>query len=185
MAEKASIKKVDRELLVKGIYQATFASGKVVAYDFNPLFPNLGELSDVQRGFIVYGVKQKLDDSMAGAADEKEAVEELESTIGALQQGKWTLRVAGEGGGEAGGLFARAYAEHKGLSLADAKAKIADVVKKNSAANPKASERSVVNGIRASYLAGNEQFAAIYQRMQQERQTKTSSKVKVATTDLD
>jgi hypothetical protein len=185
MAEKSSIKKVDRDALMQGIYRATFTTLGQIEYDFNPLFPNLKELSEVQRGFIVYGVKQKLDDSMAGAADEKEAYEELASTIGALQQGKWTLRVAGEGGGEAGGLFARAYAEFKGVSLADAKAKIADVVKKNQEQNPKSSERSIVNGIRATYLQGKPEFAAIYQRMQQERATKVSSKVKTNVTELD
>lgn len=186
MAEKSSIKKVDKDALLKGSYTALFTSGKSVSFDFKSLFPNLDELSEVQRGFIVYGVKQKLDDSMAGAADEAEAIEELESTIGALQQGKWTLRVAGEGG-EGGGLFARAYAEAKGISLADAKAKIAEVVKKNSELpeNAKATERSVVNSIRATYLANNAKFAEIYQRMQKERQTKTSGKVKVQTTDLD
>lgn len=185
MAERSAIKKVDRDALANGVYKAVFASGKTVEYNFGALFPNLGEVSEVQRGFIVYGVKQKLDDSMAGAADEKEAIEELESTIAALNQGKWTLRVAGEGGGAEGGLFARAYAEVKGMSLADAKAKIADVVKKNQADNPKASERAILNGIRATYLQSNQQFKDVYTRMQNERAAKVSSKVKVGVGDLD
>lgn len=176
MAERASIKKVSREQLLAGVYHAEFTNGKVVSFDFTSLFPGYAELAEVPKGFIAYGVKQKLDDSMAGAADIGEAIEELESTIEALNKGKWTLRVAGEGAGEAGGLFARALAEARGISLADAKSRIAAVVTKNQEANKDASERALVNAMRAQMLQSDSGFAAIYNRMQAERNAKAKSK---------
>jgi hypothetical protein len=143
------------------------------------MFPGFEQLSEVQKGFIAYGVKQKLDDSMAGAADEAEAIEELESTIEALTKGKWTLRVAGEGGGDAGGLFARAFAKAKNISLADAKSKIAEVVAKNQAKNPEASEKALVNAIRTSLLQNDAAFSAAYESLQKERLAKTKTKLKI------
>src|SRR4051812_19609319 len=138
MAEKQSIKKVSKEALAAGSYKAIFTNGKEVEFPFVDLFPTYAEMSEVQKGFVAYGVKQKLDDSMAGAADVDEAIEELESTIEALRKGKWTMRVAGEGAAEAGGLFVRAFSVARGISLADAKAQLAEVVKKNAEKNPDA-----------------------------------------------
>lgn len=185
MAEKQSIKKVSKEQMAAGVYEATFTSGKVVSFDAKELLTKngveFGSLDDVTRGFFVYGVKQKLDDSMAGAADEQEAIEELESTIEAIRNGKWTLRVAGEGAAEAGGIFARAFAESRGVSLADAKAQIAAVVQKNAAKpeNKDASERAILSAIRAALLKSDAKFAEVYNRMQVEKQAKQKSKVTV------
>jgi hypothetical protein len=183
MAEKQSIKKVSKEKMAALVYEATFTSGKVVSFDGGALLQgqgiDLSKLSDVTKGFIAYGIKQKLDDSMAGAADEQEAIEELESTIEALNNGKWTLRVAGEGAGEAGGIFARAFAEARGLSLADAKTTIAGVVQKNQEKNKDASERAILNAVRAALLKKDAKFAEVYNRMQMERAAKTKGKVEI------
>jgi hypothetical protein len=179
MAEKQSIKKVSKDAMAAGVYRAEFTNGKAVEFPFASIFPEFPNMNDVQKGFIAYGVKQKLDDSMAGAADIDEAIEELESTIEALNKGKWTLRVAGEGAGEAGGIFARAFAEARGLSLADAKSSIAEVVKKNQEKNKDASERAILNAVRVALLKQDAKFAEVYNRMQAERAAKSKGKISV------
>lgn len=179
MAEKQSIKKVSKELLLAGIYAATFTTGKEVKYDFGAQYPGFAELPEVSKQGIIYGFKQKLDDSMAGAADVEEAIEELESTIEALGKGKWTLRVAGEGAGEAGGLFVKAFAQSRGLSLADAKGTLSEVVKKNQEKNPNASERQLVAAIRAQLMQSDTAFAAKYNELQAARAAKAKSKLTI------
>lgn len=179
MAEKQSIKKVSKDQLVSGIYEATFTNGKVVSFNFGELFSDFPNLPEVPKQGIVYGFKQKLDDSMAGAADVDEAIEELESTIEALGKGKWTLRVAGEGAAEAGGLFVKAFSQARGISLADAKTTLADVVKKNQEKNKDASERAIINAIRAQLLQSDANFAKAYQELQLARQSKAKGKLQI------
>jgi hypothetical protein len=178
--EKQSIKKVSKEKLLAGVYEASFTNGKVVSWDFGKLFPGFADLPNdsVVRQTIMYGAKQKLDDSMAGAADIDEAIEELESTIEALNKGKWTMRVPGEGEA-AGGLFARAFAKARNITLADAKTKISEVVAKNQAKNPEASEKAIVSAIRTTMLQSDAAFAAAYDALQKERQQKAKTKLKI------
>ena len=176
-SKRVSIKSVSKEKLATGIYEATYTGGQVVTFDFGALYPGFADLPEVPKNGIIYGWKQKLDDSIAGAADEAEAVEEQESTVEALKAGKWTTRTPGEGG-EAGGLFARALAKARNISLADAKAKLADAVKKNQSATPDASERSIVNAIRTTVLSADPAVAQAYADLQKERAQKLASKIK-------
>lgn len=179
MAEKQSIKKVSKDELVKGIYAATFTNGKEVRFDFGALYTGFNELPDVAKQGICYGFKQKLDDSMAGAADVDEAIEELESTVEALGKGKWTLRVAGEGAGEASGIFVKAFAQSRNISLADAKGQLAAIVEKNQTKNPGASERQLVAAIKTALMQQDTAFAAKYNELQAERAAKAKSKLAV------
>jgi hypothetical protein len=54
---------------------------------------------DIQNQALFHGVSQKLGDSYASAEDVEEAVAAFDTVYKGLTEGKWTTRVAGEGGG--------------------------------------------------------------------------------------
>jgi hypothetical protein len=183
MAEKrTALKKVDGESILKGIYKAVFTDGTEFSAD-------VSQVNDEMRArFLQYGLKQKLDDSMAGCDTVEEALDEVKSTWEAILKGNWTIRVAGEG--VEGGLFARAYAERHGISLADAKAKIGGLVEKNLKANqernagkkdaPEITERMVFNRIRDVALERDADLSAIYNKLKEARAKKAKAR-----TDLE
>jgi hypothetical protein len=201
MAEKrASLKKVDAAQMALGVYHATFTNGTVFTADLRDLpiaFTGEGDqrkvsatlgaagydaLGEMPQRTLQYGIKQKLDDSMAGAESVEEAVEEVQSTWASIVAGNWTMRVAGEG--VEGGLFARAYAAVYGLNLPEAKAKISAMIEKNltkaqakEAAKPEAerkevSERQIFNGIREVAFERIEGLKAKYDEIKAKRGTK-------------
>lgn len=180
--KRKSIKVVDADLLAQGTYKATFNDGTVVV-------ASLADIKEEHREamiakFLAYGLKQKLDDSMAGAEDTKEAIEELTSTWDSIVQGGWTSRVPGEG--VEGGLFARAYSERHRISLGDAKAKIGTLVAKNLAANVEKNrgkkdaapitERMVLNAIRSAALERDTALNAKYEELKAKKKKKASGK---------
>jgi hypothetical protein len=209
MAEKRqSLKSVDGAQMGAGVYFAKFNDGTEFRADLRDLpiidaegkvVGKVGTSYDqyppmVQRT-LQYGIKQKLDDSMAGCETIEEAVEEVQSTWEAIVAGNWTIRVAGEGA--EGGLFARAYAEGNGISLADAKAKIAALIEKNLAANQKLvegkkdakgnpieiTERMVLNKIREAVLEKNAKVKQAYDTLKEKRAAKVK-KSAVQSVDL-
>lgn len=178
MAEtkRQSIKTVDGEKLKLGIYLAKFKGGAEFVAD-------LSQVNDEMKArFMQYGLKQKLDDAMAGADDEADAIAEVTSTWESIVKGQWTLRVAGEG--VEGGLFARAYAERHGIPLSDAKAKIGALVEKNTAANnvgkteekDKVTERQVFNRLRDVALERDADLKAKYDELKAKKAAKTKEK---------
>lgn len=193
MAEKRqNIKTVSGEEMAKGVYLAAFADGSNFRADLRELpGPDgapIGAAYDsfppmVQRT-LQYGIKQKLDDSMAGAESVEEAAEEIRSTWDAIKAGNWTIRVAGEG--VEGGLFARAFAAFKGVSLADAKAQIATMVERNLEANRAAiadpkkreelTERMVFNKVRETALERYPELKAKYDELREARKSKRGSR---------
>lgn len=177
-AKKQSIKKVDGAALLNGVYKATFSDGTVFEADLSTVKP------EMRARFEQYGLKQKLDDSMAGADTVEEAIEEVKSTWAAIAAGNWTIRVAGEG--VEGGLFARAYAKRHDIPLADAKGKIGGLVEKNVAANkelnankpdaPEVTDRMVFNKLRDTMLERDEKLNTIYEELRAEKAKKAKSK---------
>lgn len=168
--KKQSVKKVDGEALQNGIYRAVFTNGTTVEVDGNSL------PEEIKRKLFLYGLKQKLDDSMALEAGSpvEDYIEELVATRDSLVAGQWTMRVAGEG--VEGGLFARAYAKHHGIALGEAKAKIAGLVERNLKANQekfagnkealeKITERAVFNRIRDAALERDPALSGIYEEL--------------------
>lgn len=193
-AKRNTLKKVDGEKMAVGVYDAKFTDGRQFVADIRDL-PKVdaegkptGEkfgadydaLPPMVKRTLSYGLKQKLDDAQAGCETIDEAYSELESTWQAIVAGNWTIRVAGEG--VEGGLFQRAYAEVKGVSLADAKGAIEKLVAKNMTANlqaakteeekAKITERRVFNSIRDAMLARNEDLAAKYKELQEKRKAR-------------
>jgi hypothetical protein len=183
MAEKrTSLKKVDGEKMAKGVYSATFNSGTTFEADIRKVWPEFDVAPPMAQRVGIYGLKQKLDDSMAGVEDEAEAVEEVQSTWDAIVAGQWTMRVAGEG--VEGGLFARAYAAFHKIGLSDAKAKIAELVERNLAKNKAAAtdekqrdaitDRMVFNQLRTKALERYPELGAIYEDLKSKQKKKVS-----------
>lgn len=181
-SKRTSLKKVDGERMAKGVYFAVFNSGTTFEADIRKVWPDFDAAPPMAQRVGIYGLKQKLDDSMAGVEDEAEAVEEVQSTWEAIVKGQWTLRVAGEG--VEGGLFARAYAAFHKLSLSDAKAKIAELVEKNLAKNKAAitdekqresvTDRMVYNQLRNKALERYPEMNAIYEELKAKQKKKVS-----------
>lgn len=191
MAEKRqSVKKINGEKLAAGIYEASFTNGTVVTVDS-------AEFSDeVKHKLFLYGLKQKLDDAMAldAGSPVEDYIDELTSTVEALKKGQWTMRVAGEG--VEGGLFARAYAQRHGLSLADAKGKISALVERNLKANQEAyagdakvlekiTERSIFNRLRDAAIERDAELKRVYQELKDKRAAKKAESAEMEiTTEL-
>lgn len=124
---KAKIKTVDRGALKAGTYLATFGDSGKVEVHASAFFPGFETMTDVQRGLIVNGMTQKLNDSHAGAKSSDEAYKWTAETFQMLTDGKWTVRVPGEGGPR-GGEFYKAVAEFRSITEAEARDKIAALV---------------------------------------------------------
>ena len=164
MAKKAKVKTVDRAALKTGTYAADFGVG-AVALSADKFFPNFAELSEVQKGLIINGLSQKLNDSHAGAESPKQALDWTQETIDTLLAGKWSTRVPGEGGPK-GGDFAKAYAEFKGITLEDARDKIAAQVEKY--VDEDTTEKAAYAQVRAAVLKKYPAVQDIINRMKSE-----------------
>lgn len=185
-AKRNALKKVDGEKIAAGVYHATFTDGTEFTADVRTVVPDFDGMPEMGKRFLIYGLKQKLDDSMAGVGSVEEAAEELNSTWDAITKGNWTLRVPGEG--VEGGLFARAYAQRHNLGLGDAKAKISGLVEKNLKANQEArarkpkeqqgdeiTERMIFNRLRDAALERDADLKRIYAELKEKRASKKSS----------
>lgn len=198
-AKRKQLKKVDGEQMVKGVYLATYEDGTTFRADLRDLPITNGEgqiigklggdydlFSPMVQRTLQYGIKQKLDDAIAGVDNVPEAIEEQQSTWDAILGNKWVTRVPGEG--VEGGLFARAFAAWKNLSLSDAKAKISELVDRNlkanqevQAAKPKEdqkeiTERMVFNSLRDTYLKRNEALNKIYEDLKAKKAEKAKNR---------
>ena len=201
MAEKRrSIKKVSAEQLALGIYHATFedAAKTEVKADLRQLFasPDLYEgLAPMVKKTLQYGIKQKLDDSMADVEDVADAIAEVTSTWEAIVKGEWATRVPGEG--VEGGLFAKAYAQWKNISLADAKAAISRIITKNLVANREKykddkkklesiTEKAVYVRVRLSTLERNADLNTVYEELKAKRKQRaaTRTEMEIDTADV-
>lgn len=161
---KAKVKTVDRAQLKNGVYAALFGDQPIKA-DVRSFFPDFDGFNEVQRGLVVNGLTQKLNDSHAGAANPAEAYANTAETFKTLVDGKWSTRVPGEGG-VTGGSFAVAYAEFKGVTVEEAREKIAAAVEDNMTEDT--TEKAVYAQVRASVLKKYPQVQDIINRMKAE-----------------
>ena len=69
---------------------------KVVDFDITDIFPDFKDLDAIQKNVVVYGLKQKLADSVAANADVKYTVNErivtMSNTWSRLKDGIWTQK---------------------------------------------------------------------------------------------
>lgn len=190
-ANRKQLKKVDAAKLQESVYEATFTNGTTVTCAIDAI-PESVKGAMVAR-FLQYGLKQKLDDSMAGAETVEEAIEELTSTWDAIVAGNWTIRIPGEG--VEGGLFARAYAEFHGLSLSDAKAKIQALIAKNLEKAqaklagvkdaPEVTERQVFNKIRDVAFERYPDLKVKYDEIKAKKAARKSAKPTAGLDEID
>lgn len=162
---KAKIKTVDRAQLKNGIYAAVFSDKGDIQADARAFFPDFDGFNEVQKGLIVNGLSQKLNDSHAGAKTPDEALSWTKDTLKTLTEGKWSTRVPGEGG-PTGGSFAVAYAEFKGITVEQAREMIAAAVEANM--DEDTTEKAVYAQVRASVLKKYPEVQNIINRMKAE-----------------
>jgi hypothetical protein len=169
---KAKIKTVDRTALKSGVYKALFGSAGEVAVSADKFFPGFADMTDVQRGIIVNGLTQKLNDSHAGAESADEAFKWTTETLTMLEDGKWTVRVPGEGGPR-GGDFYKAIAEFRGISESDARDKVAALV--DDLVSDEVSEKSAFAKVRTAILKKYPAVQEIINRMKAEKLDKADT----------
>ncbi len=105
---------------------ASFATnGSLLQWDFDPgvvsvecgeFFTDYANLTDVQRGIVFNGIKQKLQDSVASCKTAAERFERMTKTLENLRSGVWASR--GDGSGGELGIVAMAIADVKGKPFA-------------------------------------------------------------------
>lgn len=111
-----AVKKVNATVTGTSI-QLEFADGEVQVFDL----ATLGD--DMKTALLVHGGKQKIVDSFSGVKELAACRDRSAGVWEALTAGKWTTRVAGEGGPRIT-LLAEAIAKVQGLSVEDAREKI-------------------------------------------------------------
>lgn len=169
---KAKIKVVDREAAKQFVYSATFGTAGTIRAALADFYP-MG-LNPVQSAMAFNGLTQKLNDSHAGAESAKEAFDWTAETLKVLTEGKWTVRVPGEGGPR-GGDFYKAVAEFKGITEAEAREKIAAMIEDLIAEDDKVTEKMGFARIKAAILKKYPQIQEIVNRLKAERIAKVET----------
>ena len=76
---------------LEGTIQIGFGNETLDVYDLKVIFPTIEEMTEVQRGLVIYGFKQNLSDKIAGMKDYtmKEKVKTMTSRYESLKNGVW------------------------------------------------------------------------------------------------
>jgi hypothetical protein len=76
---------------IEGIINIGFGNEILDTYDLKVIFPKIEEMTEVQRGLVIYGFKQNLSDKIAGMKDYtmKEKVRIMTSRYNDLAIGVW------------------------------------------------------------------------------------------------
>ena len=76
---------------LEGTIQIGFGNETLDVYDLKVIFPTIEEMTEVQRGLVIYGFKQNLSDKIAGMKDYtmKEKVKTMTSRYNDLANGVW------------------------------------------------------------------------------------------------
>ncbi len=76
---------------IEGTVQIGFENETLDVYDLKTLFPAIEEMTEVQRGLVIYGFKQNLSDKIAGMKDYsiKEKVKVMTARYTDLVKGIW------------------------------------------------------------------------------------------------
>ena len=171
MAKKAKVKVVNRDAAKAHIWAAAFANnaGEISAAAADFFDADLWASFDpVQKGLVFNGLTQKLNDSHAGAETPMEAYQWTKETLEHLRDGKWSVRVAGEGGPK-GSAFYKAIAEFRGITEEAAKERIAGLVETTMEENDDMTDRKAYAAVKASILKKYPKVQEILNRMAQER----------------
>ncbi len=76
---------------LEGIVNIGFENTILDTYDLKVIFPKIEEMTEVQRGLVIYGFKQNLSDKIAGMKDytTKEKVKVMTERYESLVKGIW------------------------------------------------------------------------------------------------
>ena len=76
---------------IEGIVNIGLGNEILDTYDLKVIFPSIETMSEVQRGLVIYGLKQNLSDKIAGMKDYtmKEKVKTMTSRYNDLVKGVW------------------------------------------------------------------------------------------------
>jgi len=76
---------------IEGIINIGFGNEILNTYDLKVIFPKIEEMTEVQRGLVIYGFKQNLSDKIAGMKDytTKEKVKTMTERYESLAKGIW------------------------------------------------------------------------------------------------
>jgi hypothetical protein len=76
---------------LEGTIQIGFENNILDNYDLKVLFPTIENMTEVQRGLVIYGFKQNLSDKIAGMKDYtmKEKVKTMTERYESLVKGVW------------------------------------------------------------------------------------------------
>lgn len=78
-------------IYIEGTLQIGFENDILDTYDLKVIFPKIEEMTEVQRGLVIYGFKQNLSDKIAGMKDytTKEKVKTMTERYNSLTKGVW------------------------------------------------------------------------------------------------
>jgi hypothetical protein len=76
---------------IEGVINIGFGNEILDTYDLKVIFPKIEEMTEVQRGLVIYGFKQNLSDKIAGMKDYtmKEKVKTMSERYDSLVKGIW------------------------------------------------------------------------------------------------
>lgn len=162
MAKQKALFQVSDVDLAKGLFIATWKSAGVVKFDFGQLYPDFAQMDEVQKGGIINGFSQKLRDAAAAGAEvpESERFQAMLDVADNLENGKWNLKREGLGGAQNWGVFIEAFAEVRGMEVADARELITGTRDKNLAAKPDMKRAEVEKAIIAQLCERDERIKA-------------------------
>ncbi len=78
---------------LEGVVNIGFENTILDTYDLKVIFPTIEEMTEVQRGLVIYGFKQNLSDKIAGMKDYtvKEKVKVMGDRYESLKDGVWKI----------------------------------------------------------------------------------------------
>lgn len=166
MAKQKALFQVAAEDLNRGLFIATWRSAGVVKFDFGQLYPDFHSMDEVPKNGIINGFSQKLRDAAAAGAEvpESERYEAMRAVAESLEAGLWNMKK--ESGGAAGwGAFIEAFAEVRGLDVADAREKVCAVRDGNMTKNPDLKRAEVEKAIITQLCNADERVKQVMDRI--------------------
>jgi len=160
---------VNSDLLATGVFEATWKTAGTINLDFGSLFGNWSAMDAFERAVVINGISQKLRDA---AAERKEVPESERFAAMLAVRDSLAVRDWNRKRGESvHGLetFMQAFAEHRGMDLADARELVNDVIDRNHAKAPERKRGDVAKDVIAAITAEKPELVNIIARLNAEK----------------
>lgn len=160
---------VNSDKLATGVFEATWKTAGTINLDFGSLITGWREMDDFDKAAVINGISQKLRDAAAASKEspESERFGEMLAVRDSLAARDWN-RKRGE---SVHGLetFMQAFAEHRGMELADARELVNDVIDRNHAKTPERKRGDVAKDVIAAITAAKPDLVNIIARLNAEK----------------